>query len=56
MVGAKTLTKIIQMFGISRGTVLKVMIAFKKKTASAAQVWPKVEVVLEGPSDFTRNC
>ena len=41
MVGASA-TKTGQMFGISRGTVSKVMIAFEKKR--------------ERPSNFTSNC
>ena len=36
MVGA-SVTKTVQMFGISRGTVLKVMIAFEKKENVSAK-------------------
>ena len=56
MVGA-TITKIVQMFGIARGTISKVMIGFEKRNClSKAQVWPKAKVVSERPSNFTSNC
>ena len=42
MIGA-SVTNTAQMFGVSRSTVSKVMIAFKKeKVHPKAQVWPKV--------------
>ena len=53
MVGA-SVTKTAQMFGISRGTVSKVMIAFEKKRKE--NVWLKAKVVRARPSNFTSNC
>ena len=56
MVGANV-NKTVQIFGISRGTFSKVMIALKKKRKrlSKAQDWSKA-VVGERPSNFASNC
>ena len=46
MVGTNV-TKTVQIFGISRGNISKVMIDFKKKRKclSKAHIWPKAVVV-----------
>ena len=53
-----SVNKTVQMFGMSRGIVSKVMIAFekKRKRLSKAQTWPKSEVLRERPLNFTSNC
>ena len=53
-----SVNKTVQIFGISRGTFSKVMIALKKKREHLrkVQVWPKTEVIRARPSNFTPNC
>ena len=54
MVGA-SVTKIVQMFGVSRGIVSKIMIVFKKEEKSSIEKHES-DRKWEKPMDFTSNC